>query len=78
MWSQLVVAFIMMIVSSALQPSAQGKRKDPEPGKLDVPTADEGGAIPVLFGTVLVKSSNVVWYGDPNTTPIMSSGGGKK
>lgn len=31
----------------------------------DVPTAEAGGSIPVVFGTYLIKSSNIVWYGDP-------------
>lgn len=28
------------------------------------PTADAGRPIPVVFGTVTVKSSNVLWYGE--------------
>lgn len=78
MWVQLIVSFVMMVVSSALTAASMQKPKDPEAGELDVPTADEGGNVPVIFGTVIVKNSNVVWYGDARTTPIMSSGGGKK
>lgn len=83
MFPQMVTALVMMVISSALQ--AIGRQqpeqpKQPEAGKLDVPTAEEGGSIPVIFGTVIVKKPNVVWYGDADTTPIKQSGGsgGKK
>lgn len=78
MWMQLVVSLIMMVISTAIQSMSQPEQKDPEVGKLDIPTADEGGPIPVIFGTCMTKQSNVVWYGDASTEPIMSSGGGKK
>lgn len=73
----LFVSLAMMIVSAALQASMQPKPKAPEAGSLDVPFADEGGVIPVCFGTNIVKSSNVIWYGDSSTQPIYSSGGKK-
>lgn len=81
MWMQIVVSLIMMVISAALQPRAQAApQQTPEAGKLDVPTADEGGPIGVVFGTCIIKKSNVVWYGDANTTPITQSAGsgGKK
>lgn len=80
MWQQLIISFVLMVISSMLQAAAMKKveQKVPEAGKLDIPSAEEGGSIPVIFGTVMTKNSNVVWYGDPNTTPIKSKGGGKK
>ncbi len=84
MWMQLFVAIVMAVISSALQAAAQPKVQQTDnengPGKLEVPTADEGGSIPVVFGTCIVKQSNCVWYGDGRTTPIKQSGGsgGKK
>lgn len=78
MWTQIVVSLVMMVVSYMLQAAAQPKPQTPEAGKLDVPTAQEGDSIPVVFGTVLIKKSNVVWYGDARAEPIYSSGGGKK
>lgn len=77
MWPQLVYAIVMMIVSYAISVSMAPKPETPEAGKLDVPTADEGGTISVIFGTVLKKDCNVVWYGDPSQQAI-KSGGGKK
>lgn len=82
MWLQILTSLIMMVISSALQSAAapRAQQQDPEPGKLDVPTAEEGRPIPVIFGTCIVKNSNTVWYGDAKTTPIKqsSSSGGKK
>lgn len=31
---------------------------------IEGPTAEEGRAVPVIFGTCLLKSPNMVWYGD--------------
>lgn len=39
---------------------------------VNAPTADQGRPLPVPFGTVLIKSANLVWYGDLSTIPIMS------
>ncbi len=80
MWPQVAVSFLLMVVSSALQAVGrqQPQQKTPEPGKLDIPSAEEGGPVPVIFGTCLIKNSNVVWYGDASTTAIKSQGGGKK
>jgi len=44
---------------------------------LNVPTAKEGRTIPVLFGTKLIKSPQIVWYGDFDTVPIKSKSGKK-
>lgn len=41
------------------------------------PTSQEGRPIPVVFGTVLVRDPNIVYYGDLYTVPIKSSGGKK-
>ena len=41
------------------------------------PTAEDGRAIPVLFGCRTLRGPNVVWYGHLRTTAI-KSGGGKK
>lgn len=46
-------------------------------GGLQVPTAKEGGSIPVLFGTRELKGPNCVWYGDLSTSAVKKSGGKK-
>jgi len=80
MWEQIVVALVMMVVSAAIQVAMAPETSTPdrEAGSMDVPTAEEGGTIKVVFGTVIIKDPNVIWYGDPKITEIKSSGGGKK
>ena len=39
-------------------------------GQFTAPTAEEGRAIPVVFGTVLLKGGNITWYGDLKATAI--------
>jgi hypothetical protein len=75
MW-YLVVIVVATLISSALAP----KPPEPKPASLsdvDVPTAEEGRPIPVVFGSVLLRGSNVVWYGDLEAEPIRKSGGKK-
>jgi hypothetical protein len=37
---------------------------------IDIPTATEARAIPIVYGTCLVKDPNVLWYGDLSTDEI--------
>jgi hypothetical protein len=68
----------IMIISSYLAAALAPKPPEPKPGSvtdLGVPTAEEGRAIPVVFGTAWIKDSNVVWYGNLRTTKIVSKSG---
>lgn len=73
---QLALIVVSNILSAALAPK-------PQPPKaaglddFDAPTAEEGRAIPVIFGTVWITGPNVIWYGDLRTTPIQKKGGKK-
>lgn len=63
-------------MSVALAPKAP----QPKPAALedfDVPVAEAGRPIPVVFGTVTLTGPNVLWYGDPNFDPITAKGGKK-
>jgi len=76
MWAFIAGLVIALVASYALRP----KPPSTPPAGLDeikVPTAEEGREIPVLFGCRVVKSPNVVWYGDLKTKAIKSSGGKK-
>jgi predicted phage tail protein len=61
---------IMLAISLAIQIAAylimpQPKAPKPEAAKdLENPSAEAGRPIPVVFGTVLVKGVNVLWYGE--------------
>lgn len=75
-WVQLILLVVSYIVSVALAP----KPPKPKPAALedfDIPLAEQGRAIPVVFGTVIIKSPSVMWYGDLRTTAIKSSSGKK-
>lgn len=67
---------LALVASYALFPKPENQR----PATLDeveVPTAEEGRCIPVLFGCRDIKGPNIVWYGDLRTVAIKSSGGKK-
>ena len=75
-WVQIAIMIVAALVAYALAP----KPPIPKPASLedfDVPTAEEGRPIPVVFGTVWIKGPNCLWYGDLSSIPIRS-GGGKK
>lgn len=73
---QLALLVISYFVSAALAP----KPPQPKPAALedfDIPVAEEGKAIPVVFGEVILKSPNLMWYGDLRSTAIKKKGGKK-
>lgn len=72
MW-QIFWWVVTTIISYALQP----KPPTPQPGKVDVPTVEEGRKIGILFGSRWIKGPHIFWWGDVRTTPIMSKGGKK-
>ena len=51
----------LFIVASMPKPTSQ---PPVELSNINVPTAEEGRAIPVVFGTRVIEGPNVVWYGD--------------
>jgi hypothetical protein len=73
MWEYVVVLIVAAIISVALAPKPP-KPKPPSLEDIDAPTAEEGRAIPVIFGDVWITGPNVIWYGDLRTTPIVKSG----
>lgn len=61
MWAQIALAVALAVVSYALQP----RPKQPTPAaatEMDSPTASAGSSLPVVFGTVTVKSANNLGY----------------
>lgn len=68
-----VVFIVAFAVAYATMPKPQG----PTLGTVESPTAEEGRAIPVLFGTRVISSVNVVWYGDIRTEAVKKKGGKK-
>jgi hypothetical protein len=62
-WIQLAILVVTALIAKALAP----KPPKPKPASLsdfDLPTAEAGRPLPVVFGTVTITGPNVVWYGD--------------
>lgn len=66
-WQVQVFLFVASLMLSSML------RKDPRSGApatlddLQIPTAEDGKIIPVLFGTREISSYNMVWHGDLRT-----------
>ena len=74
MWFYLIVAVVITVAAFALTPKVP-EIQPPDLSDIDVPTATEGRPIPVVFGTYVVKSPNIVWYGNLAYKKIKSKGG---
>jgi hypothetical protein len=76
MWNFVISFVVSFAISYFLAPKPQSQ-KPPGVGEIKTPTAEEGREIPVLFGTRIIKSPNVVWYGDIKIVAIRKKGGKK-
>lgn len=77
---QALIYIAVLIVSAIISYALAPKPPKPKPASLsdfDIPLAEEGRPIPVIFGTVTVTGSNVLWYGDLRTKPIKAKSGKK-
>ncbi|HYE35513.1 hypothetical protein [Methylocaldum sp.] len=78
-WDDLIY-IVILAATTALSLALAPKPPKPKAATLqdfDVPTAEEGRPVPVVFGTVTVKGPNVIWYGHLRTKAIKSKGGKK-
>ena len=74
-----IIALVLMVIATILAMVLQPVPPPPHAAGLSdfqAPTAEAGRPVPVIFGTVMLKAPNVVWYGDLFTDPIHYSGGG--
>lgn len=63
---QFIIALVLVAISYMLQP----RPKTPTPdaaADLESPKAEAGVPLPVIFGTITMKSPNCLWYGDKRT-----------
>ena len=75
-----VYYLVVLIAAAAISYALAPKPAPPKPASLedfDVPTAEQGREIAVVFGTVTVTGPNVIWYGNLNSAPITKEGGKK-
>jgi hypothetical protein len=68
-------AMIGMALGGALFPP-ESETEKVKPSKLDIPTAQSGIAVPVIYGSSVI-SGNIIWYGNFKSTFIDEGGGGK-
>jgi hypothetical protein len=72
-----VVVFALALVASYVLMPKPESRPPAGLGDFNVPTAEVGREIPVLFGTRKLSGPNVVWYGHLRVVPIKKKGGKK-
>lgn len=72
-----VISFVVSLAYVYSQIPKAASVTSPSESDVDIPTAEEGKAVPVVFGTVAITDFNCVWYGDISIEPIKSSGGKK-
>lgn len=73
-WLTLGLFFLSTILGDLLRPKLQGSDNPAASlDQLNIPTASADRKIPVVWGTVLLESPNVIWYGDYYAEPILGS-----
>lgn len=75
-WVQVILLVVSLVISYAMRP----KPVIPKPAALedfDIPMAELGRAVPVVFGEMILKSPSLMWYGDLKNKAIKKKGGKK-
>lgn len=65
-WLTIALAVVSLALNLLLAP----RPKPPKPDAaqdLELPTAEAGRPIPVVFGTITVKGLNILWYGEKSS-----------
>ncbi|MDX0622897.1 hypothetical protein GOD54_23645 [Sinorhizobium medicae] len=62
---QIIIAIILAVAAYMLAPKPKGPTNSAA-RDLDAPTVSAGRPVPVVFGTVICKSLNVLWFGEKN------------
>ena len=73
-WLNLALLALSVAISVSLAPKPPARRPQ-SLSEGDIPTAEEGRPIPVVFGTYTIKSSNIVWYGDIRYSEVTTKAG---
>lgn len=75
MWNLVIAWVATAVISYALRPRGPSAPPAATLSEVNVPTAEEGREIPVLFGTRDIDSPNVAWYGHLGSTAIRKKSG---
>lgn len=57
-----IIALVLSVAAYMLAPKP--KQAQTATSDLNAPTVSAGRPVPVVFGTVTMKSPNILWYGD--------------
>ena len=71
---QLIIGIVFMLLAAILRP----KPKTPKAQDIQAPTASASKPIPVVFGSVQIKSPNCLFFGQAAHVERDAEGGGKK
>lgn len=64
-WYTLLIYAVLFVVSEFLRPKPDLENAKPAGlGDFQFPTTTEDRVVPLVWGTVLIKGPNVIWYGD--------------
>jgi len=74
---QLIIAIALAVVSYLITPKPKGPAADSTKG-LDNPTSDPAKPIAKIWGTLIIKDPNCLWYGEKNMRTYKKKSGGKK
>ena len=70
----LIGAYVGLTVLNYFAERANRKSNEPTPDQLQIPRIEEGRAIPVVFGTCMIDSPQVLWIGDTTAQAVQSEG----
>jgi hypothetical protein len=73
-WIYLIVMLVVLIATVALMPKPKSQTP-PALGDFQVPTAEDGRDVSMIFGTVWIDDPNILNYGALTTRPIHATGG---
>jgi hypothetical protein len=76
-----IIYIVVLIIATVLAVVLRPKPNIPNllPGQVtNVPVAEQGKPIPVIFGTRYIRQPNVVWWGKVRPQPITRLMGGGK
>lgn len=74
-WAVIIILFIVAVAAVVLLTPGPPQQKPATLDDFSLPTAEPGRPIPVVFGTVLCKAPNIVWYGHLKSEPVKAKGG---
>lgn len=61
---QILVSVVLSLLAYLFAPKPKTPKRDFQ--QMENPTSEAGVPVPVVFGTVTLKSPNFLWYGDKN------------